>query len=121
MRDNGSPNDNYFDGIGPADGYDDLICQFNNDLRLVSEAIQPVTLTGIFLDDGGNGTPFAGTDFASGPGGPEAIVRCCIDCDGNGNCSGCNGDTYPCTDFLKVCAGSEICNECTGCEPPANS
>lgn len=120
LGDDGSPNDHYFDGLGPPDGYDDLICQFNNDLGLIRESIQPVTLMGIYLDDGGTGLPLFGTDFASGPAGTEAIARCCIDCDENGSCSGCNGDIHPCTDLLRICDGDEICNECTGCERPVD-
>ncbi|MEN8131130.1 MAG: hypothetical protein ABFS45_13245 [Pseudomonadota bacterium] len=115
IRDDGSPNDHYFDGLGPPDGYDDLICQFNNELGLIREAIQPVTLTGIFSDGGGNGSPLFGTDFASGPVGTEAISRCCINCD-NGNCGGCNGDIRGCTDLIRICDGKEICRECTGCK-----
>ena len=114
IQDYGSPNGYYFDGLGPPDGHDDLICHFNNDLGLIREAIQPVTLTGT-LHSGGNGTQLFGTDFASGPGGTEAIARCCVFCE-DGNCSICNGDIHGCTDLIRICDGTNICRDCTGCK-----
>ena len=118
-RDIGSPDRYYFDGMGPPDGYDDLLCYFTHDMALIQRSIQPLTLTGTIIPDvGGQGVSIYGTDFANVPGTSQAIVRCCIHCDGQGNCGGCNGDIYRCTDFLRVCDGKTICRDCSGCEPP---
>ena len=107
----------FFDALGPPDGYDDLICQFNNDLRLIPEAIQPVTLTGIFTDGGGKDSPLFGTDFAtSGPGGTQAIARCCTFCDDNGDCILCDSNMKGCNVLIRICDGTTICKDCTGCK-----
>jgi len=116
IGDDGSPNDNYDDGLGPPDGYEDLICHFNNDLSLIRQAIQPVTLTGIYIDGGGNEFPFFGTDLVSGPGGTKAIARCCIACDDNGGCFGCNSDIHNCDGVIRICDGNAVCRDCTGCK-----
>ena len=119
VRDVGGPDSDSADGLGPPDGYDDLTCRFSSELALAGEGIQSVTLMGTtFPGDDGGTTPLVGTDFAIEPTVLEAIVRCCIDCDDNGNCSGCNGDIYSCNDFLMTCDGDTICNDCSGCAPP---
>ena len=43
---------------GAPDGYDDLVCQFEDDASLWIEGEAEATLAGSLLD----GTPFAGTD-----------------------------------------------------------
>ncbi len=123
IQDIGSPNKRYFDSLGPSDGYDDLTCDFNNDVAHVREGTQKMNLKGMLRIDGrGNTSPLFGNDYASGPEGVDAILRCCIDCDDSGGCSGCNSDTDNCNgDFLKVCSGDTFCNDCTGCKDPAQS
>ena len=119
IRDVGSPNKLYSDSLGPQDGYMDLLCQFTNELAIIQGGVQPVTLTGLIPSgEGGEESPVTGFDSASGPGGLKDIVRCCISCDDNGNCSGCNGDLRHCTDYLRQCSGSEHCYDCTGCKAP---
>lgn len=119
IRDAGSPDGDSPDSLGPPDGYDDLICQFTNELALVAGGIQSLTLSGAtHADDDGSTTPVVGSDFAIEPTVLEAIVRCCIVCEDNGSCSGCNGDIYSCDNFLMTCDGDVICNDCTGCAPP---
>lgn len=123
IRDAGSPNEYYFDSLGPSDGYDDLICQFSSDFAHVREGTQKITLKGMMsIDDRGNKSPLFGNDFGTGQEGVQAIVRCCIVCGEDGKCSGCNSDIDGCiNDYIKVCDGDTWCNECTGCEDPAVS
>ena len=119
VADTGSPSPFYADGIGPSDGYPDLLCQFTTDLAFVAGGTQPLLLTGMLDDGSKNGArPVSGFDSVSGPGGTLDIVRCCVDCDDKGNCYGCNGDLKNCGDFLRQCAGDEHCYDCTGCKRP---
>lgn len=121
IRDIGSYNAHYRDNLGPVDGHGDLLCQFINNTNFIRGGVEPfVVLTGVARDgDRGTDIPLFGFDSAVGPGGVGDVGRCCIDCDDDGNCSGCNGDFDNCAnDFLVQCDGDTSCYDCTGCSAP---
>jgi len=114
-EDVGSYDPDAFDHLGEPDGNPDLVCQFTTRATLFAGIEQPLQLTGLTRE--GTMIPF-GTDFVVEQDFLFTVVKCCIVCEDDGSCSGCNSDTDACTDELVACKSCEGLSDCTGCEPP---
>ena len=117
--DSGSYSTHYFDNLGPVDGYNDLLCQFGSDFAMIQTGAQRLTLAGA-INDGFAlyETLIVGTDSAEPAVESNDIARCCIRCEQDGECEGCNGDVYQCDKYLRVCESEELCKDCSRCLPP---